>query len=243
MLTQQFTLSQLAPAFAREKAELRNFRLPYGGPYAVGGAFVRGLVIGCVGGAAANEVRTLTVGTSTGTITHTFTADKPYVVTHQHNDTLAVVQAAWEAVFGKGNVTVTGVPGTNYILTFGSQLASTRIGGLMSISSNGTGAWARTTPGSCGAGQFDRYIDAGTNNSPTTARAILAHDYLTDPGGSLVTEGQKTLQGYSPVCYVAGYFNVSDLTGLDAAGVADPGWRIVEGAAITDTGAVVGLGV
>jgi hypothetical protein len=243
MLVSQFSLAQLEPAYGRDVARVRNVRLPYGGPYAVGGAFAKGRVLGCVGGAAASEVRTLTVGTSTGTITHTFTADRAYVVTHQNNDSLAVVKAAWEAVFGAGNVAVTGVPGTNYILTFQGQLANVRIGGLMSISSNGNAAWARTTPGSAGAGQFDWYVDAGTNNAPTTARAVLAHEYLSSPQGELVTEGRRSGQAYSPPVFVAGYFFAADLTGLDANGVADTGWRIVEGTAITEAGAVVGLGV
>jgi len=243
MLVAQLSLSQLEPAYAPHLAITRNVRLPYGGPYAVGGSFPRGTILGAVGGTAAAEVRTLTIGTSTGTVINTFVADKPYVVSHLVSDTTAVVQALWEVVFGRGNVVVTGTPGTNYILTFASQLVNTRIGGLMSISSNGTAAWARTTPGSSGAGQFDKYIDAGTNNSPQVARSILAYDYLSDPGGGLVTEGQKTQQGFSPLAYFAGYFNVGDLLGFDAAGLADPGWRMVEGTVITETGAVVGLGV
>lgn len=249
MLVAQYSLSQLEPAFDRNLASARPVRLPYGGPTGTGGRFAKGTVLGCVGGTAQSEVATLTLGgTSSGTVTATFTGDKVYQVTWTVGATNASVQTAWEAVFGAGNVAVTGTSagatdGT-VILTFQNQLANVRIGGLFAATvTAGTSTWARTTRGSAGAGQFDRYLDAGTLNTPTTARSVLATDYLSTPQGELVTEGVRSGQAYSPLAWVAGFFNVGDLTGLDANGVADPGWRIVEGAAITDTGAVVGLGV
>lgn len=255
MLISQYTLSQLEPAFSPHLATSRNVRLPYGGPYGVGGKFAKGLVLGCVGGSAAAEVRTLTItGSPTGSkITLTYTADKVYQETTANaasaHASVAQLQTVCDAIWGKGNVTVAGTPGTSFTLTFAGQLDKARIGGLLAVSAEFTAgtspaiAHARTTPGSCGAGQFDKYLDAGTNNQPTTARAILVTDYLSDPGGGLVTDGLKTQQGFSPLAYFAGYFGVGDLTGLDANGVADTGWRIVEGTAITEDGAVVGLGV
>jgi hypothetical protein len=244
MLVKQITLQPLRPAFRPDLAVERTCRLPYGGPYGVGGKFAKGTVLGCVAGTVQSEVRTLTVGTTTGTITSTFTADKPYVVSHQHNDPLAAVQALWEGVFGKGNVAVTGTPGTNYVLTFQGRLANARIGGLLSLSvAAGTASWARTTAGSAGAGQFDRYLDAGTNNAPTTARSVLAYDYLSDPQGGLALDAGSPNQSYSPQHYVSGYFLAADLAGMDAAAMADPGFRFVEGTALADGGAVVGLGV
>ena len=243
MQTHSFSLAQLEPAFDRESAVPRNQRLPVGGPYGSGGNIPKGTILGAVGGSPANEVRTLTVGTSTGPIVSTFTADKPYPVSHANNASLAIVQAAWDAVFGKGNVTVTGTPGTNYILTFSGMLAQSRIGGKMDVSSNGTAAWARTTPGSAGGGQYDVYIDAGTNNAPNTARCILACDYASTPTGDLLGEGLNTGQPFQPVCWMAGYFFTADLLGFDTPALADPGWRLVEGSGASDAGAVVGLGV
>lgn len=242
MLVKQFSLNPLRPAFSPELAVIRNVRLPYGGPTGTGGAFAKGLVLGCVGGSAQSEVVTLSAGT--GTHTCTFTGDKVYTVSHAANASLASVQTLWEGVFGTGNVAVTGTPGTSYVLTFQGQLANTRIGGLFAVSSaGGSPSWARTTRGTSGAGQFDGYSDGGTNDRPTTARAVLMYDYTSDPKGGLVTEAGPTGQPYQPQAYVSGFFNVGDLTGLDANAVADPGFRIVEGAAITDTGAVIGLGV
>lgn len=238
MLVSQYSLSQLLPAFARDRAVTRNLRLPYGGPIATGGKYGKGQVLGCVGGAAAAEVVTLTLGTGTHTVT--ITADKVYQITHATAVTLAAVQAQYEAIFGVGNVVVTGTVGTTHILTFRSQLADVRIGCLFAVSAGGgSPSWARTTRGSCGAGQYDAYLDGAVD----PAAAVLATDYLSTPQGELVTEGIRSGQPFSPLAYVAGYFNVSDLTGLDAAAAADAGWRIVTGDAITDTGAVVGLGI
>lgn len=243
MLVAQYSLAMLEPAFDREKAVVRNVRLPYGGPTGSGGSFPKGTVLGCVSGTVQSEVATLTIDGTAAHVT-TFTADKVYSVSHAYDATLAAVQTAWEAVFGAGNVLVGGTPGTSYTLTFRNQLANVRIGGLFAVSATGgTPSWARTTRGSAGPGQFDKYVDAGTNSCPATARAVLAHDYASDPTGGLVTEGLKTMQGYSPLAFLAGFFNLADLTGMDANGAADSGWRFVEGNAVTETGVVLGLGV
>lgn len=236
MLVAQYSLAQLQTAFGPFLT--KNFRLPYGGPTGSGGKFAKGTVLGCVGGAAADEVATLTIS---GTATHVtnFTADKIYQVSHAYNATTAAVQALWEVVFGTDNVVVTGTAGTTYVLTFQNQLDSTRIGGLFATTATGgTPTWARTTRGSSGAGQYDAYLDATVD----PASAVLAMDYLSSPQGELVTEGIRSGQPFSPLCYISGFFNVADLTGLDANGAADKGWRVAVGNAITDTGAVVALG-
>ena len=241
MLVRQFSLNPLRPAFAPALASTRTVSLPYGGPTGTGGAFQRGLVLGCVGGTPQSEVVTLTCGT--GTHVCTFIADKVYTVTHAANAPIATVRQLWEGVFGPGNVQVTGTPGTNYVLTFQGALANRRIGGHFTVSAGGTPAWARTTRGSCGAGQFDQYLDSGANGAPNTARAVLVYDYLSDPRGGQVTEAGPTGQPFSPLIYSAGFFFASELVGLDAAAVSDPGWRLVEGNSISEPGAVVGIGV
>lgn len=236
MLVAQYSLSQLQTAFG--PFLVKNLLLPYGGPTGTGGKFAKGTVLGCVGGSAQSEVATLTVS---GTATHVsqFTADKVYQVSHAYNASLATVKTAWEAVFGTGNIAVTGTAGTTYVLTFQGQLANVRIGGLFSsTATGGTPTWARTTRGSSGAGQYDAYLDGTVD----PASAVLAVDYLSSPLGELVNEGIRSGQPFSPLCYLAAFLNVADLTGLDAAAVADPGWRIAVGSAITDTGAVVALG-
>lgn len=249
MLISQFSLAQLEPAYSREMAKQRNYKLPYGGPTGTGGPFPKGTILGCVAGTVQSEVATLTLaGASSGLVTATFTADKPYTVTWTDGASNASVQALWEAIFGVGNVVVTGTSagGTDgtVILALQNQLANVRIGGLFSATvAAGTATWARTTRGSSGAGQFDKYLDAGTNATPTTARAILSHDYTSKPQGGMVSEGPNSGQAYSPLVFVSGFFNVADTSGLDANGLADPGFRLVEGTALADIGAVIGLGV
>lgn len=237
MLTRNYDYSFLLPAHTPEMAPLRAAALPVGGPYGVGGAYVRGLCLGADGGAAANAVWTLGIG-GTGTVTFQYTAEKVYQTTFAHNATLAVVKTALETIFGTGNITVTGTPGTEYVFTFGGALASKRIGGLVAVS-GATPTFTRTTKGSVGAAQLDVYTD-GTYEP---FRAINAEYFQSDPQGGRVNEHGPTNQSYSPRAYFGGYFKVGDLTGLDANAVADPGVRLTVGSAITDTGAEIGLGV
>lgn len=255
-MTRQFTLSPLKPAFAPEMAKERPVRLPVGGPYGTGGRFAAGLVLGCVGGTAASAVWTIAIsGTPTGSkLTLDYTADKVYSATTANlvaaHASVAQLQTVCDAIWGTGNTLVAGTPGTSFTITFQNQLANVRIGGYLALGNStftaGTSpaaALTRTTPGTSGAGQFDVYTDAGTNNNPTTARCPLKYDWLSDPIGSAVSSIETGNPGQNALAYRCGFFNVADLTGLDANGVADSGWRIVDGTAITETGCVVGVGV
>lgn len=253
-LSRQFTHTPLRPAYAPHLAIERPVRLPVGGQYAVGGRFPAGLVLGCVGGAASSAVWTITIsGSPTGSkLTLTYVADQVYTGTTANlvsaHASVAQLQAVCDAIFGAGNTLVAGTPGTSFTITFQNQLANVRIGGNPTVSGTFTAgstpsvAIARTTPGSCGADQFDVYDDGTSNNQPGVARAVLKYDRLTDPTGAEVTEQGGANPGSNALAYVSGFFNAADLIGLDANGAADPGWRLVAGAAITNPGAVVGLG-
>jgi hypothetical protein len=256
MQTKSITLQPVKPAYEPEHALNRVCRLPFGGPWGTGGRFPKGTVLGCVGGAPANAVITITIsGAPTGSkLALDYTADKVYSAVTANlasaHATVAQLQAACDEIWGAGNTLVAGTPGTSFTITFQGVLAQTRIGGLLSLTRStftaGTApaaTAARTTPGTSGAGQFDKYVDAGTNNAPQVARSVLMYDYLSDPLGGFVADAGVSGQPYSPPHYITGFFNVADLDGLDANGVTDPGWRIVEGAAITEAGAVVGIGV
>ena len=107
---------------------------------------------------------------------------------------------------------------------------------------NGYGLLGLRGLGSCGADQFDVYDDGTSNNQPGVARAALKYDHLTEPGGAQVTEQGAANPGANALAYVSGHFNTGDLSGLDAAALSDPGFRLVAGAAITDPGAVVAIG-
>lgn len=236
----RLALNPLRPAFDPQRAISRPVRLPVGGVLDQGGPFARGTVLGCVGGAPTSEVWTISISGATGTVTFTFTAYKIYPVAFAHDAALAVVQSALEQIFGPGNVTVTGTPGTTYTVTFGNTLAQVLMGGRVTVvATSGTPTIARTTPGSAGAGQFAPY----DNSSPGVARCILKYDYASDPVGGVHTEHGATGHPYSPEAYFAGFFSVADLVGFDGAALSDPGWRLVDASASSETGAVVGLGL
>lgn len=253
-LTKQFSMTPLRPAYAPHLAVERPVRLPVGGPWATGGKFTAGRVLGCVGGAAASAVWTLDItGSPTGSkITLTYTADQVYTGTTANlvsaHASVAQLQAVCDGIWGAGNTLVAGTAGSQFTITFQNQLASVRIGGNIAVSATFTAgsspaiALTRTTPGSSGAGQFDEYLDAGTGNRPQVARNVLKYDWLTDPTGAETTEQGGANPGANALAYVAGFFSVGDLTGLDAAALSDPGFRLVAGAAITDPGAVIGIG-
>lgn len=239
-LITQYSLSAIEPFIRRDLAQTLPCILPAGGPLNVGGRFAKGTVLGCVGGTPTNEVWTLAIAGATGTVTFTFTADKVYQTTFAVGASLVTVKTQLETIFGSGNLTVTGTPGTSYTITFGSLLANRLMGGLVGITATaGTPTLTRATPGSAGAGQFGVY----DNSTVTVARSILMWDYLSDPAGGIATEAGSTFQPTNALMYSSGYFAVADLTGLDSAAVSDPGFRLVIGSAITETGAVIGIGV
>lgn len=222
--------SQDSPAYA----VANPVQLPWGGPTGTGGNYAQGLALINVAGTIQSEVITVSIAGATGTVTFTFTADKPYTATFAHNASLATVQTALEGIFGDGCVTVTGTPGTTYTITFSGTSANRRIGGLASVSAtSGTPTVARTTRGSSGAGQYDVYAGSGL------VRAFNEYTFSTDPQGNIVTDIPSSGQPSSMPAWTRGRFWVADLTGLDAGAMSNGNIVFVRGTAITDTGAEI----
>src|SRR6185503_19942665 len=123
----------LLPAYMIPKPLELNSVLPIGGQVGTGAKFSKGQALGVKSVAVANEVRTLTLAsTPSGTVTVTLTfADGVYQVSFAFNATLAAVRAAFIAALPgwNGAITVTGTPGSSYVITFGGYLASMAIGG------------------------------------------------------------------------------------------------------------------
>jgi hypothetical protein len=90
------------------------------------------------------------------------------------------------------------------------------------------------------AGSYKAYADANVDGSGV-AKAILQYDVTVDASGNHTWGGGQLGEArpYAPA-YFAGYFKTTDLTGLDTAAVADPGWRQVTGS-VAD--GVVALGL
>jgi hypothetical protein len=78
-------------------------------------------------------------------------------------------------------------------------------------------------------GSVKTYADANVDGSGV-AKYITMYDVTVDASGNHAWGGGQLgeVRPYAP-CYIAGYFLISDLTGLDAAALADPGWRLVHG--------------
>lgn len=249
--TANYTQQGLQVAHSPELATTRAVKLPYGGPTGTGGAYSQGLILTNVGGTAQAEVMTITSSGSSGTFTFLFVADKLYSTgALAYNCSTAVLQAALEEIFGTGSVVVTGSAGTSYVITFQSNV---RIGGYPFFANtfgSGSISIARTTRGSCGAGQYDVY-DGSTY---TTTDAILEYETTLTPQGGLVGEYvTSTNQPVSPPAYAEGFFfvyggvdggntDVLNLPNIDATAVgAGQKLRKAVGSAITEAGAIVRL--
>jgi hypothetical protein len=78
-------------------------------------------------------------------------------------------------------------------------------------------------------GSFKAYATGNADGSETM-KAILVYDVTVDASGNHTWGGGVLgdARPYAPA-YFAGYFKTTDLTGLDAAGVADAVSRIING--------------
>lgn len=89
---------------------------------------------------------------------------------------------------------------------------------------------------------WQAYVDAAVDGSGV-ARALLQYDVMTDATGKHFIGGQASSeQGpfeLSVPAYDRGDFLVADLTGFDAAAIADLKARLVYGDTVADAGAVV----
>lgn len=250
--TNIYTNNRLRPAFKPASATRRNFRLPYGGPYGVGGVYLRGRTIGAVTLVTpASEVRTWAVTGSptgiTGTFTFTsgdrvYTATLPTLVTEI--PTAAQLVSTLEQIWGTGNVTV--VKSTlSYAITFAGALANTRIGGLLTYSGTYTAGtspdhtFTRTTVGSCGSGQADVQAD-GSSDGTQIPKGFLESSFYSTPTGGALTEFGSAVQPESPPVYTSGFFNCADISGLTTTGLALIG-RFEEGGSLADPDAVIAV--
>lgn len=207
------------------------------------GTYTQGTVLGQVATlTAANDVQTLTFGgTPTGgTFRLSFngaeTGNITFDTTAGGAPLAANIQAALEALseIGAGNVTVSSsltVPAVTFQGALAARWQPLLINSVNNMTSGtaATLAIAHTTPGRAVGGEYRAYDDAladGTN----IAKCVLQYDTTVTPNGKHYLYGDKTSRAdLSAPVYIKGYFRTADLTGIDAAAVADLG-RIVEGA-------------
>jgi len=205
-----------------DKARTIAVRLPAGVSY------VAGQVLEEVNAAAANEVQTITLGgTPTG---GTFTLLYPSgnggydvagpITWNATGATLAAnIQAALDALFGTGQVVVTGTG--PFTLTYSGTEVANRDIALPTALNNLTGTSptvtpATTTPGSPGAVGYYQAYSAGN------ARAVLEGNTRTDKAGNVIDQFGNT-GGLTAVAFNRGEFLESDVVGLDATAVPNNG--------------------
>jgi hypothetical protein len=66
------------------------------------------------------------------------------------------------------------------------------------------------------------YVDANSDGTEV-ARGIAMYDFTTDGSGNVTIANDQTVSYNTAPIYLAGTFRTTELTGLDAAGVADLG--------------------
>lgn len=209
-------------------------------PLVLGGGvnYPAGQVMGQVPGTgtAVNEVQNLVdTGATAGTFKLGF-GDQVTPTAIAYNASAATIQAALEALstIGTGNVVCAGGPlPTAVTATFQGRLAGVDVAMLYVVSpalTGGSMVITETTKGKPARGFWKDYNDALSDGSQQ-ARAILQEAVETNADGSI-----KTLSGGPPLTgllyatgYVCGTFLGSELTGLDANGLADMAGRVIAG--------------
>lgn len=211
------------------------------------GTYAAGTVLGKVTAvAAANDVQTLTfTGTPTGgTFRLSFNGQVTAPITYSTTDATlqANILAALIALpnVGTGNVTVTSATsGTVVTHTFVGALAGQEQPVMVFYQNSLTGGttptatFAHTTLGVTAGGHYAAYDDTKSDGR-NIAKALLKYACVVDEQGRVTGGGGEWLNySLTAVAYYAGTFYTADLTGLDAAGVADLGRMIVGTAAGT----------
>lgn len=229
---QTFTGGGLVPVMDAAEARCQSVSLPAGVTLAAG------TVLGQVTATSAqNDVQTITItGTPTGgglylSFLGQLTAQIAY------NAAAAAVQSALEALstIGTGNVACSGgpFPGSAVVVTFQGKCANldqpvlTSINSLTGGSSPAIGI-VHTTTGNPGFAYYKAYDDAKSDGTQI-AKALLQYAVTVDAYGCITYAAGEWLEASrSTPAYFAGTFKTADLTGLDAAGVADLG-RLING--------------
>jgi hypothetical protein len=191
--------------------------------------FAAGTVLGQVGPAAVNDVQTVTItgAPTAGTFTLVNPATGAASAAIAFNATAAAVQGALTApaMFGTGNVTVTGAGSGPYTVTFVGAYAAMPMAPL-TLGTNALGGGttpgvtiAHTTTGRTG-GTYAAYA-AGNTDGSQNAKAILKYPCATDAYGNVTlgttAGGGEWGQAYSYAqVYFTGFFRCQDLVGLDA---------------------------
>lgn len=219
------------PLLNPEMARTGSVRLPGGVNYKAG------TFIGYRGTAKQNEQQTLTVaGTGSfriGTVDGDYTTAIPVAGLNA-----TVIQNALNEILGTGQVVVAG--GGPYTITAAGELLNTDLAMFLLDNAGITGGpptIAETTKGSPGPGVFAELADGVT----VLAKGLLLEDTKTDFAGRVLTEFGAGLRFTAPIL-TFGDVEIKYVQSPTTTLVGQVG-RLITGNAITDTGAVIRVGV
>jgi len=219
------------------------------------GTYVAGTLLGqFTTWTAANDVQTLTINyTPTGGSFVLAFNGVAMATAVAYNSTVAQTQAVIDAhpQIGAGQCVVSGgtLPGATQIFTFSGTLMKNLWQPLMTVFSNsltggtpGTTVVAHTTEGLSAGGAYGPYDDTKSNGLQV-AKYILQKAAVVDTyGGIKVGGGEWQEVSFTADVWTCGYFRTADITGIDAAAVADLG-RMDVGttAALSAAGAIIAI--
>jgi hypothetical protein len=213
------------------------------------GSYVSGIVLGQVTLLTAlADVQTLTIVATGGT----FRLQDPIsgIVTGQlpYNITAAALQTALDLIYGAGGVVVTGGPGATaglVITAAGNVAAAGPVTPLVVYSNNVAGGAAtvtnvHTTTGRAAGGVLLPYASGNTDGTQVAKYVGLYKGSVDSSGFHQFGDATFSSRKLSAPVLIGGYVRTADLTGLDAAAVAQLG-RIVRGdiANLTSPGTVL----
>ena len=195
----------------------------YGGLTTVGSGVLQVSNANALGNGGTNEVQTVTVAATVTTFNLTFQGVTTGTITRATADG-AAVQAALQAVLGAGSVSVSGVAGGPYTVTFTGkyQRADVATLGNNVLTGTGTITHATTTAGS-GQTQINGGATLLLDNGITLSEAVTlngnAQGFQVNRGAVYVASGTATLSGA-----IIGFTDNTDA----ALGVADGATLIID---------------
>lgn len=227
------TNAQLQPYYYPEQARTLAVNL-------VPGTYVAGQALGRYTSTPVNEVQTLT---ATGTVsggTYPISIDGNLIGTFAYNASVATIQAAVNAYLGAGQITVGGgaFPGTplTFTVAAGGIYAATNLPLFTTSSANLTGSspvvtFSETTAGVPGPGKYGKYVDANSDGTGVFVGLLKYACTVANDGTILIGYNQDNAPGMELTApmYAGGWFHTADVTGVDAAALADVYGHFVEG--------------
>jgi hypothetical protein len=231
-----YSQSELTPAMFPERMLKASL------PVAANQHMAKGTVVGVCASSSVNDVQTLSQSSATGgTFTLTFGFGTVYTTAPiAYNASAAQVQSALQALpnIGAGNVTCTGgaLGSAGVVCTFAGALAGqpqpTLAVNQAGLTGSGAAVSVTHTTNGVASGALEPYNSANSDGSQIPI-GILAVEVATDPQGNVTFGPLPNGNGFGAVRHVApvaiaGYFQTSDLTGLDANAVSKLG-RLIDG--------------